>query len=359
MLNSKVSLRRPPAESAAESEGAWVDLSIVVPVYYNAGELAGTMAALKREVCDAILPLTSEIVFVDDGSGDASFDVLRSLQRQHPDLVRIVKLTRNFGQANATRAGFEHACGEFLVAISADGQDPPSLIVEMLKAHREEGYELVIGHRAGRDESLYRRLTSRIFYSLIRKLSFPNMPEGGFDFVGFSRRVLEAVEQAPEAAPFFQGQFLWTGYAPKLLPYHRKARAGASPSRWTFRKKLTFFIDGIVSYSDAPLRVMSLTGIVCALLGIAYACVVFVARLRGDYPFQGWAPLMIVILVIGGVQMMMLGVLGEYLWRALAEVRGRPRYIVERTLLSPPSAAPRADDAAAAVELRSERPTHE
>ncbi|MBA4016175.1 MAG: glycosyl transferase family 2 [Pirellula sp.] len=323
-----------PALSQSSRE---VDLSIIVPVYFNARELEATLATLRREVVDVVLPLTAEIVFVDDGSGDDSFAVLQRLRKQHPQLVRLVKLTRNFGQANATRAGFEHARGKFLVAISADGQDPASLIVDMLRAHRDEGFELVIAYRTGRDESLFRRATSRIFYSLIRRLSFPNMPEGGFDFVGFSRRVLRVLQQSPEANPFFQGEFLWTGYAPKFLPYHRAARAGEGRSRWTFRKKLTFFIDGIVSYSDAPLRWMSLTGIGCALLGILYAVIIFVSKLRGNVPVEGWAPMMIVVLVLGGVQMLMLGVLGEYVWRALAEARGRPRYLVERTFLDPPT----------------------
>lgn len=330
-LASPAPLQASPSRSAAE-----VDLSIIVPVYFNARELDATLATLRREVVDVIRPLTTEIVFVDDGSGDDSFAVLQRLRKEHPQLVRLVKLTRNFGQANATRAGFEHARGKFLVAISADGQDPASLIVEMLRAHRDEGFELVIAYRTGRDESFFRRATSRIFYSLIRRLSFPNMPEGGFDFLGFSRRVLRVLQQSPEANPFFQGEFLWTGYAPKFLPYHRAARPGEGRSRWTFRKKLTFFIDGVVSYSDAPLRWMSLTGIICALLGILYAVVIFVARLSGEFPFYGWAPLMIVVLVLGGLQMLMLGVLGEYVWRALAEARGRPRYLVERTFLDAP-----------------------
>lgn len=162
--------------------------------------------------------------------------------------------------------------------------------MEILRAHRDEGFELVIAYRTGRDESFFHRAAvPRIFYSLIRRLSFPNMPEGGFDFLGFSRRAACLATEPGSESVLPGGISLDRLRAEVLALSSRRTSPGEGRSRWTFRKKLTFFIDGVVSYSDAPLRWMSLTGIVCALLGILYAAVIFVARLSGDFPFYGWA----------------------------------------------------------------------
>jgi dolichol-phosphate mannosyltransferase len=212
--------------------------------------------------------------------------------------------------------------------MSADGQDPPELINNMLRTHFEEGYEIVVYTREGRDESRYRILTSRIFYSLMRRLSFPNMPAGGFDFVLVGRKALEVLLRNQETHPFFQGQVLWLGFRTKFLGYRRRQRE-AGQSRWTFARKLTYLIDGVLSYSFFPIRAMSLLGIAFALLGFLYAVVVFVTRLFFQTPMKGWAPLMIVVLMIGGFQMLMLGVIGEYVWRTLAQVRSRDPYVIE------------------------------
>lgn len=305
-------------------------VSIVLPVYFNQENLARTVATLKADVIDSHPEMRFELVFVDDGSGDKSLDVLLDLQRKHPDLLRVIKLTRNFGQVSAQWCGFSHARGGLIVSMSADGQDPARLVNDMLAAHLKEGYEVVICTREERDESTYRVVTSRVFYWLMRKLSFPNMPQGGFDFSSMTRRALDVFLANREAHPFLQGQILWMGFTPKMIPYRREARQGGR-SRWTFSKKLTYLIDGMLSYSYAPLRMMSLIGLFFACCGFLYAVVIATFRITGALPQLGLInPLMVVVLVMGGTQMLMLGVIGEYIWRTLAQARDRPLYIVDR-----------------------------
>ncbi len=305
-----------------------VDYSIVIPVYFNEGTLTETMSSIKDDVLARNPNLRCEVIFVDDGSGDGSLEELLRLYEEDPGIVKVIKLTRNFGQVNALLAGFSHAKGECAIAMSADGQDPAVLINDMLRAYFEEQCEIVVCARQGRDESWYRVLTSRLFYALVRKLSFPNMPAGGFDFVLLGRRALDVLLSSREAYPFLQGQILWTGFKTKFLKYHRLERK-AGQSRWTFGKKITYLIDGVMSYSFLPIRLMSAMGILFALLGLLYAVIIFVLKVAGGIPIEGWAPLMIVVLIMGGIQMLMLGVIGEYQWRTLGEARRRPRYIID------------------------------
>jgi dolichol-phosphate mannosyltransferase len=253
---------------------------------------------------------------------------LKEVQSEFPGIVTIIQLTRNFGQVAALLAGYHHATGRCVITMSADGQDPPELINDMLHGFYKENYEIVICARSGRDESGYRVVTSRLFYYLMQKLTFRNMPEGGFDFCLMGRRALEVFIRNADAYPFFQGQILWTGYATKFLPYRRRERL-AGVSRWTFGKKITYLLDGMLAYSFAPIRMMSLAGCAFSLLGFCYAGVITIDRLFLGNSVRGWAPLMIMVLVMGGFQMVMLGIIGEYLWRTLAQVRRRDMYLIE------------------------------
>jgi polyisoprenyl-phosphate glycosyltransferase len=201
-----------------------VECSIVIPVYFNEGLLAKTFSRVREELVQGQLVSSFEIVFVDDGSQDGSFAELMEIKRQSDIPVRIVKLTRNFGQVAAINAGYHFARGECIVSMSADLQDPPNLISAMLRSHLEEGYEVVICARVGREESWYRRITSKLFYLAMKRLSFPTMPEGGFDFVLISKKVKTTLMSAHETNPFWQGQILWTGYKPKIIPYTRLNR---------------------------------------------------------------------------------------------------------------------------------------
>ena len=305
-----------------------IDYSIVIPVYFNEGTLLETMASIQNDVIACNPTLCCEVIFVDDGSGDGSLDELLQIRERAPQIVKVIKLTRNFGQVSALQAGFSYAKGRCVIAMSADGQDPAVLINQMLKAHFEDQFEIVACARKDRDESYYRILTSKLFYRLMRKLSFQNMPEGGFDFMLLGRRALDVLSRNQEAHLFIQGQILWTGFKIKFIDYRRQKRK-VGQSRWSFGKKLTYLIDGVMSYSFLPIRLISVLGIGIALLGFSYAVLIFLLKLVGGFAVQGWAPLMIMILVMGGFQMLMLGIIGEYLWRALEQVRNRDPYIVD------------------------------
>jgi len=307
-----------------------IDYSLVIPVYYNEGCLMPLMRSLDALVFRKSPNYAGEIIFVDDGSGDNSLAELRSIQEEFPSVVTIIKLTRNFGQASALLAGYKYAKGACVISMSADGQEPPEMINDMLRAFFEEKYEVVICARAGRDESRYRIITSHLFYYLMRKQTFGNMPKGGFDFWLLSRRASEALVRNADANPFYQGQILWMGFKTKILSYRRRERL-AGVSRFTFARKLNGLLAGVLEYSFAPIRLMSLAGCIFALLGFTYAGSIIIDRVvfGNRTPVQGWAPLMIMILVMGGFQMIMLGIMGEYLWRTLAQVRKRDMFLID------------------------------
>lgn len=306
-----------------------IDYSIVIPVFFNEGTLGKTYRTLRDKVFSHHPDRRGEVIFVDDGSGDGSLDELVRLKEQYPgENIKIIKFTRNFGQVSAIRAGYQLAKGKCVINISADMQDPPELINQMLDHFNNDHYEVVVCTRESREEPFLKRKASRLFYRIINRLSFSDMPVGGFDYVLISNKVKKTIIDRHETNPFWQGQILWPGYKIKFIPYKRRKRE-VGKSRWTFSKKLKYLIDGVMSYSYFPLRLISVLGMLLALGGFLYAVVIFFARVLGDIPTVGWAPLMIVILILSGIQMLMLGVIGEYLWRTLDQVRSRPLFIIE------------------------------
>ena len=308
-----------------------VDFSVILPVYHNEGSLLDVIKEIQDRVFRQLPALKGEILLIDDGSQDDSWSKICQIQRENPDVVRAVKLSRNFGQAQAVWCGMERASGRAVCIMSADGQDPAEMVAKMLQLHFEGGHEIVIGTRAEREEVAYRRWTSRFFYTLMRAMAFPNMPEGGFDFMVLGRRAVDALMPTLESHAFFQGKVLQLGFSPVFVPYTRRARLHGT-SRWGFGRKITYLLDGVIGNSFVPIRVMSLAGIILALAGFAYAGLIFVDRLAYGNPIKGWAPLMIVVLIIGGFQMLMLGVIGEYVWRVLALVKKQAPYVVEAVL---------------------------
>ncbi len=305
-------------------------VSIVVPVYHNAASLADLLAAFqdlaRRNDQDQF-----EFIFVDDGSGDNSFAVLEALAHQEPRL-RVVKLARNFGSNAALLAGLDHARGDAVAAIAADLQDPPELIQDMLTCWRG-GRKVVLAARQGRDDSLFTAWLAKRFYSLFRRFALPNMPPGGFDFFLIDRQVCNLIGNIQESNTYLMGLILWFGFAPAVIQYHRRGRAPKyGRSRWTLAKKLKYFVDSFVAFSYFPIRLATVTGLAVSFLGLLYAGYVILARLLFDIPTEGWASLMVVLLVVSGVQMLMTGILGEYLWRNLEETRRRPRYVVEKVV---------------------------
>ncbi|MBC2716497.1 MAG: glycosyltransferase [Desulfobacteraceae bacterium] len=306
-----------------------IDYSIVVPVYCNEGSLEDLYIKIQSDVVQQNGSKSYEIIFIDDGSHDASLEKILDLKKQNPTHIKIIKFSRNFGQVPAILAGYEHAKGNCIINISADLQDPPRLINQMLNSFYDENFDIVISYRKSRDESLFRKFTSQIFYWMMKKLSFPDMPAGGFDFILISKRVKNCILISNESNPFLQGKVLWPGFKKKFIPYDREKRISGK-SKWSLSKKIKYLIDGIMGYSYLPLRLMTLIGIIISFLGFAYALIITFLKIFGDIPIQGWAPIMIIILILSGIQMLMLGIIGEYLWRALDQVRNRPQYIIDK-----------------------------
>lgn len=306
-----------------------IDYSVIIPVYYNEGLIEKTFYAIKDKVITKNIDLNCEMIFIDDGSKDNSFKEILDLKEKYPDLIKVIKFTRNFGQVSAIIAGYKHAKGKCLINIAADLQDPPELINEMLDYHFRDKYEIVICSRESRDDSYFQRKTSNIFYNLIKKLSFAEMPSGGFDFALISNKVKEIILDRLESNPFWQGQIMWTGYEIKFIPYKRRERE-IGKSRWTFSKKIKYLIDGVTSYSYFPVRLMSVIGSLVALAGFLYAIIIILSRIFGNVVPFGWAPIMVAMLFLSGIQMLMIGIVGEYLWRVLDQVRNRHPYIIER-----------------------------
>lgn len=303
------------------------DYSIVIPVYCNAGSLKFVASDLREKVLDAVPNLRGELIFVDDGSKDDSYAVLKDIYNEHPDDTKVFKLSRNYGQVNALWCGFEHASSA-VVMISADGQDPVELIPEMLRKHFDEGFEVVIARRKTREESFFRRVTSNIVYWLVSKLSQKDMPIGGFDFVLLGKDAKTALLKVYQPQTFLQTRILDLGFKRAWLDYHRKNREHGK-SQWSMSKKITYMLDGVLGHSYVPIRFISLVGVVFALFSFLLAAFFFISYFFNGSIIQGWTPIILSILFMGGLQVMMIGIIGEYIWRILSQVRQSPPYTVE------------------------------
>ncbi len=309
-------------------------ISIVVPVYNNAASLPDLLARFQ-DLAAKDPARRYEFVFVDDGSSDESYPVLQALARQERR-ARVVKLSRNFGSNAAIMAGLTQARGDAVAAIAADLQDPPELIAEMLDRW-QAGAKVVLAARRGRDDGFLSNLLSDIFYALFRRFAIPSMPKRGFDFFLLDRQVCEQINRIQEHNVYLMGLILWLGFQPAVVYYDRKKRERRyGRSMWTLRRKIKYFIDSFVAFSYFPVRAASLLGICLSVLGALYAVVILFLRLFYAIEAQGWASLMIVLLLVSGIQMLLLGILGEYLWRNLDETRKRPPFIIEEIIESPP-----------------------
>lgn len=300
--------------------------SIVVPIYFNEPNIPDTiprLLALEEQLGGSAL----ELVFVDDGSKDGSLAALRAYQAKDPSRIKVVKLTRNFGSMAAIQAGLTVATGDCVGMIAADLQDPPEIFLEML-AHWERGTKAVFAVRADREESLGQKFFSNTYYALMRRFAVPGYPEGGFDFFLIDRQVVDEVNRIREKNTNLMTLIFWLGFQPIAIPYVRRARQ-KGVSRWTLEKKVKLFIDSFVAFSYAPIRVLSGVGFFVALSAFIYAGWVLYSWAFHHIPVKGYAPIVILLSFTGGIQMIMLGVLGEYLWRTLDESRRRPAFVID------------------------------
>jgi glycosyltransferase involved in cell wall biosynthesis len=302
-----------------------VEISVVVPVY-NEGLGIGLLCERLTPVLDRITPLW-EIVFVDDGSTDETLAGIRAFGAVEPR-IGAVSFSRNFGKEIAIAAGLDHARGRAVVIMDADLQHPPELI-ETFVARWREGYVMVYGQRTTRaDESAVKRGFARVFYRLFRRFGETPLPEGAGDFRLIDRKGVEVLRALPERARFSKGLYAWIGFKSIGVPFTvEERRTGAT--KWSFRKLFHFAFDGITAFSTVPLRVWTyLGGFVSALALAAAVYFAFEAMIRGvDVP--GYPSLIVSVMFFAGVQLMSLGIIGEYIGRIFAEVKRRPLYVVE------------------------------
>lgn len=304
------------------------NLSIIIPVYFNADNLSATYKRLQTEVLDKKL-FDYEIIFVDDGSTDDSFKKLKVMAAKD-EKIKVIKLSKNFGSHLAILAGLEVANGDCVTMISADLQDPPEIILKMFTKW-QDGNKVVLAVRQDRQEPWSQTMFSNLYYWLMKKYALANMPTGGFDCFLIDRRVAEILSQIEEKNSSLMGQILWCGFKTANIYYTRQARE-IGRSRWTLTKKIKLLVDSFTAFSYFPIRIMSGVGCIVAFFSFIYGLIVLINRLFFGAVVQGWTALMIVVLLTAGVQMFMLGIIGEYLWRSFDESRKRPPFIIEEKI---------------------------
>lgn len=307
--------------------------SVIVPVL-NEEEALPIFAERMRPILDQVRALIgpgarTEIVFVDDGSTDKTASTIATLDMGQ-SVVRLIRLSRNFGKDIALSAGLDHVTGDAVVPMDVDMQDPPELLTEMVEAWKK-GARIVNAVRIGRDsDSWLKRTSSDIFYKVYNKLSSYPVPQNVGDYRLLDRQVVDAIRQMPERVRFMKGIFSWVGYEAAVVEYHRPPRA-AGTTKWNGWSLWNFALDGITGSSTLPLRIWSYVGGIVALSAIGYAIFLTVRTLLFGNDVPGYASLMISVLAFSGLNMIALGILGEYVGRIAVEVRARPLYVVSDT----------------------------
>lgn len=300
-------------------------VSLVIPVYNEESAIPHFLAAV-RPVLDAEPDYRFEFVFVNDGSRDGSLELLLAAREEDPR-IRIVDFSRNFGKELALAAGLQAASGEAAIPMDADLQDPPELISSFLRKW-EEGYDVVVGVRKRRDaDTAFKRCSAAWFYAFFNYLCGRRLVPNAGDYRLMNRAALDALNSLPERVRFTKGLYAWVGFRQAIVLYDRPARVAGSTS-WNVWKLWNFALDGITSFSTFPLRIWSYIGFGVALLGFVYAAWLTVRTLLFGVDVPGYPSQMVALLVIGGLILMSLGIIGEYLGRIFEESKGRPQYIV-------------------------------
>ena len=298
--------------------------SLIVPIY---NEEAVVPLLLHR--LDQLLPRLdgpAEVIFVDDGSRDTSSIVLAARARENP-AFRFIGLSRNFGHQIAITAGMDHARGDAVIVMDADLQDPPELVLDMIAKWRE-GFEIVYAQRISREgESSFKKATAALYYKIVGKLATVDIPRNVGDFRLIDRKVLQAFSAMREKDRYVRGMFAWMGFKQAAVPFHRPPRA-AGETKYPLRKMLKLAANGIVSFSDAPLRLALWVGMAVSILALLYALWVVVGSLLGSDYVRGWSSTVVITSFLIGVNMLMTGIMGLYVGRIHNEVKGRPLYLV-------------------------------
>ncbi len=305
-----------------------VRYSLVLPVFNEEAVLPLLLHRIEKLLSSLDAP--AEAIFVDDGSRDTSSIVLEAKAKQDPRF-KFIRLSRNFGHQIAITAGMDAASGDAIVVMDADLQDPPEVVLEMI-GRWKEGYEIVQARRLTRDgESAFKKKTASIFYRLLGKLSSVDIPRDVGDFRLIDRKVLEAFREMPERDRFVRGMFAWLGFKQCEVTFHRPARA-AGETKYPFFKMLRLAVNGVVSFSDAPLKLAIWAGATVSALAVVYGVYSFFAGLFSDSVVRGWTSTVVIVSFLCGLNMLLTGMVGLYVGRIYAEVKRRPLYVVAKKI---------------------------
>ena len=299
-------------------------ISIVVPVYWNSDTLMLLYEDMKAKILDKLGDY--ELVFVDDGSGDNSWEIMNQIRDMDAN-VQCVKLSRNFGEHAALLAGLSVCTGDCAVTKQADLQEDSEIILEMYDSWKR-GNKVVLAVREDRDENPVKIFFANMYYAIVRKTITKNMPQGGCDCYLLDRQVIKVLQDLNEKNSSLTLQVLWAGFQTDHVYFHRRDRE-VGESRWTFAKKFKLVLDSMMSFSYFPIRLMSIVGVIFDILAVVMFIYVLVEKFTVGTPIAGWTSLMCVVLLSSGLILLTLGILGEYIWRALDAARTRPPFIID------------------------------
>jgi Glycosyltransferases involved in cell wall biogenesis len=301
-------------------------LSVVIPVYYNEGSLLGLLAELTKVENELLSSrgIELELIFVDDGSGDNSFAELMRIKEQRP-ATRVIKLARNFGAIHAVKTGLQYVTGDCFTMLAADLQDPPELILTMADKWLA-GSKFVICVRESRQDPIISKMFARVYYSILRMAVTQDYPAGGFDLALMDSLLLPYLQQSGKNINISLFAY-WLGFEPEIIYYQRREREYGK-SRWTFSKKFTYLLDSILGFSVVPIRMISFTGFIVALLSFIYGVFLVVNASINHAIVPGFTTIATLISFLLGLVIIMLGLIGEYLWRIFDEINKRPEYVI-------------------------------
>jgi len=317
-VNAPRSMSDPAAEATPR-----VTLSVVIPVFNEEDTLDTLTERLTRALESVGEPW--EVIFVNDGSADRSGELLRRFHDRDPRLKSVV-LSRNFGHQVAISCGLDFADGAAVIVMDGDLQDPPEVLPDLVARWRE-GWDVVYAVRQKRKENVFKRAAYKVFYWLLKRVSYLDIPLDSGDFSLIDRRVVNLLKRMPERNRFVRGLRTWVGLRQTGFEYARAARY-AGESKYSFTKLVRLAFDGLVSYSYVPLRVVSNIGMLVSLAALVYMSYLLLARLFGDRTIQGWTSTVVIVLFLGGIQLLALGIIGEYIGRIFEEVKQRPHYVI-------------------------------
>lgn len=305
-------------------------ISIIIPAYFCEGNISLLSRSLIENENLFDKDIRFEYIFIDDGSGDKTFDELLKFQKQYPQKTKLIKLLRNFGSNSAVVAGFRYATGDCNVILAADLQDPPELIPKMFQ-HWKNGIKLVIANRIDRQEPFSRKFFSGIFHALMRKYAVPKAPPGGFDLLLFDKELRDIIVKMEEKNTYIPYLLVWLGYEYITVPYVRLKRE-VGKSRWSLSKKIKAFIDSMVAFSFFPLRLISLLGLFTGIVAFIGFFFLMYKKWIGGNSINEWSVVTVIILFLSAVQMISLGIIGEYIWRNLDATRKRPDFTIDKVI---------------------------